>query len=121
MKARKELIVVGDRVLISPEDPQQKTDTGLYLPDTVKDREKVQGGYVVKIGPGYPVPDPSAAADEPWAQKKADKAYFPLQAQENDYVIFLKNAAVEVKHEGHTYFVVPHHAILLILRDVLSN
>ena len=49
------IIVVGDRVLIKPEDNLQKTNSGLYLPPGVKEKEKVQGGYIVKVGPGYPV------------------------------------------------------------------
>ena len=59
------LIVVGDRVLIKPKAVSQKTKGGLYLPPGYKEKEEIQTGYVVKRGPGYPIPMPSEE-DEPW-------------------------------------------------------
>ena len=38
----KKFIVVGDRVLIKPRSPLEKTKTGLYLPPGVQEKEKVQ-------------------------------------------------------------------------------
>jgi co-chaperonin GroES (HSP10) len=113
----KELIVVGDRVLILPEEDEDRTDTGLYLPQGVKEKEKVQIGVVIKTGPGYPVPDPSALEVEPWQVPKADNRYFPLQAKEGDRCIFLRSSGIEMEYEGKKYIVVPHAAILVILRD----
>ncbi len=43
-------IVVGDRVLIRPEEQTNKTDTGLFLPPGVVEKEKIQSGYVIKVG-----------------------------------------------------------------------
>ena len=40
-----------------------------------------------------------------------------MQAQVDDYIIFLRKAAVEIKYEGNTYLVLPQAAILVILRD----
>ena len=48
--------VVGDRVLVKPRKESERTDSGLYLPPGVREKEKIQYGYVVKIGPGYPIP-----------------------------------------------------------------
>jgi co-chaperonin GroES (HSP10) len=114
---KKELIIVGDRVLILPEESQDRTGTGLYLPQGVKEKEKVQGGTVVKIGPGYPIPDPSTLEIEPWQEQKKENRYFPLQAKKGDYCIFLKNAAVEIEFEQKKFMVVPHSAILVLLRE----
>ncbi|MCU0399117.1 MAG: co-chaperone GroES family protein, partial [Cyclobacteriaceae bacterium] len=50
----KKLIVVGDRVLIKPTQQTDKTESGLYLPPGVQEKEKIQSGYVIKVGPGYP-------------------------------------------------------------------
>ena len=50
------LIVIGDRILIKPKIPSSKTRSGLLLPPGVNDNEKVQIGFVVKVGPGYPIP-----------------------------------------------------------------
>lgn len=111
------LIVVGDRVLISPDDGIDRTDTGLYLPQGVKEKEKVQSGTVIKTGPGYPIPDPGALEIEPWQAAKFESHYFPLEAKEGDYCIFLRNAGIEIEFEGKKYIVVPHSAILVLLRN----
>jgi len=114
---KKELVIVGDRVLISPDKENDRTDTGLYLPQGVKEKDKVQTGTVVKVGPGYPVPDPTALEIEPWQAENSVKHYFPLEAKEGDYCIFLRNAGVEIEYEGAKYIVVAHSAILVLLRE----
>lgn len=113
----KELIVVGDRVLIEPLEDQDRTDTGLYLPQGVKEKEKVQSGRVIKTGPGYPIPDPIALEIEPWQTPKFENRYFPLQAKQGDYCIFLRNAGIEIEFEKEKYVVVPHSAILVLVRN----
>lgn len=115
---KKELIIVGDRVLILPDAGQDRTDTGLYLPQGVKEKEKVQSGTVVKTGPGYPIPDPAALEIEPWETPKFENKYFPLQAKEGDYCIFLRGSGIEIEFEGKKYIVISHSAILVIVRDV---
>jgi co-chaperonin GroES (HSP10) len=114
----KELIVVGDRVLISPDENEDQTDSGLYLPQGVREKEKVQCGTVVKTGPGYPIPDPAALEIEPWQTSKFETRYFPLQAKEGDRCIFLRNSGIEIQFEGKKYVVVPHSAILVIQRSI---
>ncbi|MFO8053503.1 MAG: co-chaperone GroES family protein [Candidatus Omnitrophota bacterium] len=112
----KELILIGDKVLIEPSSGNNKTDAGLYLPQGIKEKEKVQSGKVVKIGPGYPVADPGSLDQEPWVKSSGNK-YFPLQANEGDSCIFLREQGIEVKYEGSSYLVVPHSAILLLVRE----
>jgi co-chaperonin GroES (HSP10) len=122
MKAKKKIIIVGDRVLIEQDEKTDKTTSGLYLPPTVKEKEKVLGGYIVKAGPGYPVHDPHVVIEEPWAsQKRIDLKYIPLQASEGDYAIFLKEAAVEIEFEGKKYLIVPHSAILALIRTEITE
>jgi len=111
-----EIIIVGDRVLILPAGGKDRTDAGLYLPLGVQEKEKVQGGTVVKTGPGYPVSDPAALDAEPWQSPTVDGRYFPLQAREGDYCIFLRSSAIEIEFEGVKYVVVPHSAILALVR-----
>lgn len=121
MKAKKSILVVGDRVLIDLDERTERTATGLYLPPTVKERERVQGGYIVKVGPGYPVSDPATGTEEPWAAKKRqDLRYVPLQAQEGDYAIFLKEAAIEIEFDTKKYLIVSHSAILALVRTELA-
>lgn len=117
MKAKKNLIIIGDRVLVEPDDKADRSSTGLYLPPTVKEKDKVQGGHVVKIGPGYPVHDPNVVIEEPWStRKRQELKYIPLQASEGDYAIFLREAAIEIEFEGKKYLIVPHSAILALVR-----
>lgn len=111
----KKVIVVGDRVLIKPEEDLEKTNSGLYLPPGVKEKEKVQAGYIIKAGPGYPVASPTDD-DEPWKENKEVK-YIPLQANEGDFAIYLKRDAVEIELDGKKMVIVPQSAILLLTRD----
>jgi co-chaperonin GroES (HSP10) len=121
MKAKKNLIIVGDRVLVEPDEGTDKTSSGLYLPQTVKEKEKVVGGYVVKTGPGYPVHDPNIS-QEYWAvTEKKDIKYIPLQANEGDYAIFLKESAIEIEFEEKKYLIVPHSAILALVRIEITE
>lgn len=112
----KKLIVVGDRVLIQPIKQTEKTESGLYLPPGVQEKEKIQSGYVIKVGPGYPLPLP-ADEDEMWKGKDEQIKYLPLQAQEGDLAIFLQRGAVEVIYEKEKYFIVPQASILMLERE----
>ena len=112
----KKLIVVGDRVLIKPAKQSDKTDSGLYLPPGVQEKEKIQSGYVIKVGPGYPLPLP-ADEDDVWKGKDEMVKYLPLQAQEGDLAIFLQRGAIEVIYESEKYFIVPQASILMLERE----
>lgn len=109
------LIVVGDRVLVSPKEQSDRTKSGLFLPPGVAEKEEIMSGYVIKTGPGFPIPLPTE--DEPWKDPEEKIKYIPLQAKEGDLAIFLKKSAFEVMYEGEKYFIVPQHAILLLERD----
>ncbi|NIK72663.1 co-chaperonin GroES (HSP10) [Thermonema lapsum] len=113
----KNIIMVGDRVLIKPKVTQERTESGLYLPPGVQEKEKVQSGYVIKVGPGYPVPLPPDIEDEPWKEVDERVRYIPLQVKEGDFVLFLQKGAVEIQYEGERYYIVPQHSILMIERD----
>jgi co-chaperonin GroES (HSP10) len=112
----KNLIVVGDRLLIKPVKEDSKTKGGLLLPPGYQEKEDVQSGYVIKVGPGYPIPLP-AEDMESWKGQEEQIKYIPLQAREGDKAIFMQKGAVEVIFEGEKYFIVPQHSILLLERD----
>lgn len=109
------LIIVGDRVLIRPKSPNDRTNSGLYLPPTVTEREQVQTGYVVKVGPGYPIPVP--AEDEPWKETEEKVKYMPLQAKEGDVAIYLQRNAIDLEYDGEKYVIVPQSSILMLDRS----
>lgn len=111
----KKLVIIGDRVLIRPSKPNERTQTGLYLPAGVQEKEKVQQGYVIKIGPGYAIPVPPE--DEPWKNLDEQVRYLPLQAKEGDLAIFLLSGATEVMYQDEKYFIVPQSAILMLERE----
>jgi co-chaperonin GroES (HSP10) len=112
----KNLIVVGDRLLIKPVSVS-KSGGGLFLPPGYKEKEEVRSGYVIKAGPGYPIPLPSDDIDEPWKKTDDKVKYIPLQAKVGDLAIFMQKGAVEIVFEGEKYFIVPQHSVLLLERD----
>lgn len=117
MEQPKKLIVVGDRVLVVPEEGEERTRVGLYLPQTAVDALAVQGGQIVATGPGNPVPEPTALDDEPWKiGNREGVRYVPMQARVGDYGLFFRKAAVEITFEGKKYLVVPQAAILVLVR-----
>ena len=111
----KKLIVIGDRILIRPAKPNERTESGLFLPSGVQEKEKVQQGYVIKTGPGYAIPMP--VETEPWQKEEEHVKYVPLQAKEGDLAIFLLSGATEILYEGEKYFIVPQSAILMLERE----
>ena len=115
-KKLKKLIVVGDRVLIKPKKESEKTASGLYLPPGVREKERVQSGYVVKVGPGYPIPAP-ADEDEQWKPDESKIKYVPLQVEEGDLAIFLQSGATEIIFQKEKYYIVSQASILMLERE----
>jgi co-chaperonin GroES (HSP10) len=113
---RKKLIVVGDRILVRPEDGEERTGAGLYLPQTALSARQAQGGWGVSVGPGVPIPEPADLADEALGEG-GEPRYLPMQAQEGDYALFLKKAAIEITFERKQYLIVPNAAILVLIRE----
>jgi chaperonin GroES len=116
---KKQLLVVGDRVLITPEDGDERTRVGLYLPATAIDAQQVQTGLIVATGPGTPVADLSSLDDEPWKIDARESRSRGMQAKVGDHAIFFRKAAVEITFEDKKYLVVPQAAILVLVRDDL--
>ncbi|MFP4663688.1 MAG: co-chaperone GroES [Bacteroidales bacterium] len=108
-------ILVGDKVLIKPKTTKTKTKSGLYLPPGVEEKESTHSGYVIKTGPGYPIPA-LQDTDEIWKQKEEVK-YVPLQAQPGDLAIYLHKSGFEIEFNDEKYLILPHTAILMLIRD----
>jgi chaperonin GroES len=120
--SKKKILLVGDKMLIEPDKGQEKTAHGLYLPPGVKEKDKVQAGYIIKIGPGYPVVNPNFIDQESWSAPKDPVKYIPLQAEEGDYALFLRDAAIEIELEGKQYLIVQQsHLLMLIRPDTLAE
>jgi len=78
---------------------EEKTKSGLYVPDTAK--EKPQEGEVLAVGPG--------ARDE-----KGER--IPMDVKVGDRVIFSKYSGTEVKVDGEEYLILSENNILAILK-----
>ncbi len=115
-KDLEKIILVGDRVLVRPKNPNQQTSSGLYLPPAAIEKENVQSGYVIKTGPGFPVPA-MTDDDEPWKEIKEEVKYVPLQAHEGDLAVYLNKTGVEVVFKNEKYLILPHSAILMLVRE----
>ena len=84
---------LADRVLIEPKEAETKTASGLYIPDTAK--EKPQQGTVLACGPG-----------------KTDE---PMEVKVGDVVLYGKYAGTEVTVDDQQYLIVRQSDILAIL------
>ncbi|OQY03770.1 MAG: chaperonin [Bacteroidetes bacterium 4572_117] len=115
-KDLKKIIIVGDRVLIKPKTFTDKTKSGLFLPPGVQEKEKLYSGYVIKVGPGYPIPT-IQEYDEPWKEKTDNVKYVPLQPQVGDLAVYLQQSSYEIIFKNEKYLIVPHSAILMLIRD----
>jgi chaperonin GroES len=110
------IIMVGDRVLVRPKNPNQQTSSGLFLPPSAIEKENVQSGYVIKAGPGFPIPA-LTDDDEPWKEVKEEVKYVPLQAHEGDLAVYINKSGIEIEFKNEKYLILPHSAILMLVRE----
>ncbi|MBN1424270.1 co-chaperone GroES [Candidatus Fermentibacteria bacterium] len=113
----KEIEVVGDRVLILPDEGEERTEVGLYLPRPTAEKATVQAGTIMEVGPGLLVVEPTGNDEEPWRLDEPEPRHVKMQATIGDYAVFLRKPAVEIRLEGQNYLVVPHSAILVLMRN----
>ncbi|MBS1913965.1 MAG: co-chaperone GroES [Bacteroidetes bacterium] len=121
MRRESNILIVGDRVLIRPDSPTDRTPHGLYLPPSVGEKEQVQTGHIIKVGPGYPIPNPNFTDDEPWAPNREPARYIPLQALVGDHALFLRKEAIEIEFNGEQLLIVPQPALLMLVREELHE
>ena len=110
---------MGDRVLVRVDEQEQRTEVGLYLPPTALEKENVQSGRIEEVGPGIPLPPKGDEDDVPWAESgsEPEMRFIPLQAQKGDHAIYARKEAVEIKFDNEKFVVVPHSAILVLIRS----
>ena len=115
-RGKKQLLVVGDRVLVEPTKTETMTKVGLFLPPGVVEKEEVRAGTVVAMGPGTPLPPPSDE-QEPWKDGYRTPRFLPMQVRVGDTALFFRKAAIEITFEDERYLVVPYGAILVLVRE----
>ncbi|HQH40293.1 MAG: co-chaperone GroES [Bacteroidales bacterium] len=84
---------LADRVLVEPQEAEQKTASGIIIPDTAK--EKPQRGIVVAVGPGT----------------KDEK----MEVKAGDIVLYGKYAGTEISYNGKDYLIMRQSDILAII------
>lgn len=118
----KQILVVGDRVLIKPDKGEKKSKAGLYLPPSVVEKQEILSGVIVEVGPGIPLGNPDDNIDEPWSNNdNSSIRYIPTQADIGDIALFLNKASIEIKIENDDYLIVPQSAILILIRDDINS
>lgn len=110
------IILIGDKVLVKPKLQHQKTKSGLYLPPGVQEKEKIATGYIVKVGPGYPIPIANDI-EEPWKDAREEVRYVPIQPREGDLAVYLQNSGYEIEFNNEKYVIISNHSILMLVRD----
>ena len=88
---------LGDRVIVEPEVAEQKTATGIIIPDSAQ--EKPQAGKVIEIGPGRITDDGKTV---------------PMNVKEGDVVIYAKYGGTELKVDGDEFLIIKETDILAI-------
>ena len=84
---------LSDRVLIEPNPAEEKTASGLYIPDTAK--EKPLAGKVVAVGPGT--------------------SEVKMEVKVGDKVLYGKYAGTEISIDGKDYLIMRQNDVLAII------
>ena len=114
-KDLEKIIMIGDKVLVKPKNPNLQTSSGLYLPTTAVEKENIQAGYIIKVGPGFPIP--AISEDEEAWKKQEEVKYVPLQAKVGDLAVYLSKAGYEIEFKGEKFIILSHSAIVMIVRE----
>lgn len=109
------IVMIGDRVLIKPRKAEERTRSGLYLPPTVQEKDEIRSGFVMKVGPGYPIPNTEDPED--WKETNEQQSFIPLQVREGDIAIFLQKTAHEIEFNAEKYVIVSQQAILMAIQN----
>ncbi|MEL6388537.1 MAG: co-chaperone GroES family protein [Bacteroidota bacterium] len=110
------IILIGDRVLLRPTKPSQRTESGLLLPQGMHKSEELRTGYVIRVGPGFPIPM-LQDDDQPWKDERDNVKYVPLQPREGDLAVYQQNSVYEIQFNGEDYVIASHRALLMVVRD----
>ena len=96
----KQIIPLGDRVLVKPSEKEKKTKSGIIIPDTV-DKERPEMGKVIAVGEG----------------KTTDEGkVIPPKVKVGNTVLFTKYGPDEVKIDNEEYLIVSESNILAIVK-----
>ena len=95
------------RVLVKKPEREEKTESGIFLPDTAAEQGQTALGEVLAVGPG----SRNMNTGEP----------MPMDIEVGDKIIYTKFSATEVEHEGVEYFLVMERDIIAVVDNTLPN
>jgi chaperonin GroES len=98
MTLKLKLRPLADRLVVEPTEQEEMTASGIYVPETAK--EKPQEGKVIVVGPG---------------RKDEDGKRIPMDVAVGDRVLYAKYGGTEVKLEDKKYLILKESDILAIL------
>ncbi len=90
---------LGDKLLVKRDEAQTKTDSGIFLPETAKDKPKQ--GKIVALGSGI-------------LNKETGK-YMPFSVKKGDTVLFTTYSGTEIKIDGETYLIMTEEDVLGVI------
>lgn len=89
---------LADRLLVEPIEVEEKTASGIFIPDTAKERP--QQGKVIAVGPG---------------RITEDGKQLPVAVEEGQTVLFSQYAGTEIKIDGKEYLILSENDVLAIV------
>jgi len=96
--AKLKLHPLGDRVVVEPLEGEERTESGLFIPETAK--EKPQKGTIVAIGPGA---------------RNEEGERIPMDVKVGDVVLFAKYGGTEIKIDGKELKILKEADILAVI------
>ena len=91
---------LGDRVVVKPSELEEVTSSGIFLPETAK--EKPQQGKVIATGPGA---------------RKENGERIAMDVKVGDTVLYAKYAGTSIKLDGEEYLILKESDILAIVEN----
>jgi len=89
---------LADRVVIEPSEGEEQTPSGIFLPETAK--EKPQQGTILAVGPG---------------RRDDNGKLISMDVKENDKVLYAKYAGTEIKVDGKKLLILKESDILAVV------
>lgn len=90
---------LGDKILLKRAEPEERTEAGIYLPESAKDQPRE--GRIIALGEGI--------------LNKETGTYMPFSVKKGDRVIFSSYAGTEVKLDEEEYLILTEDDILGVI------
>ena len=108
--------VLNDKILLAPSTP--KTQSGIIIPDGVNSDDVVKCGYVIKKGKGHPMVRNLGDESKEWEKKTVaiQTDFIPLSVNIGDFVYFLDQRSIGIRHEGYNFVVISESSIMMVVK-----